>query len=403
MSQMQAQPQTLGGAVAVASPPSTFVRDSRTWLMYLLLALFGFSQGVLGSVMPFVRDDLALGTKSVSWHFSIYAVGLFLSGFPSRWLLRRTDRLALAWGSVGSIVGSVLLFAVSTNVVATLASAFLMGLTGGVVQATIQADLALRHGERRDVAVTEAYIVAGIGVFLCPLMIGQTTQIGLTWRWALAVPLFGMAIIALGFRGSVARDGAREEEAARVSAHDKALPAAVYVAWLLVLLGISTEWGTAFWGAQFLQEQLSVDKSFAVSMMSLFFGGTIAGRLLNSRLLRHLSSALMLGISIAAGGGAVLLLWLVPSMWAAVPALVIAGFCLGNFYPLILGVALRAAPDQAASVSAGCAQAVGVALLTAPMALGLLSERIGLVNAVGTLTVFPLCMAILLATTRRAT
>ncbi|WP_394826764.1 MFS transporter [Pendulispora albinea] len=396
MSQMQTQP--LAGSVAEGMP-TAFVRDARTWLMYLLLALFGFSQGVLPSVMPFLRDELALNTKAVSWHFSVYAVGIFLSGFPSRWLLHRVDRLVLAWASIASVAVAVLLFAAGANVVTTLANAFLVGLTGGVAQTTIQADLAVHHGERRDVAVTEAYIVAAVGVFLCPLIIGRTPQVGLDWRWALVVPLVGLAILALGFRGAVGRGGGHEVAEAR--AQGGPLPATVYVCWALVLLGISTEWGTAFWGAQFLEQQLSMAPASAVTMMSLFFGGTIVGRTFNSRLLRHLSSAPLLAISIAAGGGAVLLLWAVPAMAAAAIALVVAGFCLGNFYPLILGVALRAAPDQAASVSAGCAQAVGVALLTAPMALGLLSERIGLVNAVGALTAFPLLMAVLLATTRR--
>ena len=385
-------------AVRESSPAVAFTRDSRTWLLYVLLALFGFQQGVLGSVMPFLRDTLAMSTTLVSWHFSIYALGIFLSGFPSRWLIRRVPRLTLLWVSASAVVVATSLIAFGHGPSSTLASAFLMGVTGGVAQATIQTDLAWHHGEKRDVAVTEAYIVAAAGVFLCPLVVGQTTRAGLDWAWSLSAPLVALAVIAMIFGGRVTPGRGSEGRAEAVAAGES--PLTVYVCWTLVLLGISAEWGLAFWGPQFLEQQLGLETATAVTTMSLFFGGTIAGRIVNSRLLRTVPSALMLSVSIAAGGAALFALWIAPALWVCWVALVVAGFCLGNFYPLILGVALRAAPHRAAAVSAGCAQAVGVALLTAPMALGLISERIGLVNAVGTLTALPLLMGALLAVTR---
>jgi hypothetical protein len=68
------------------------------------------------------------------------------------------------------------------------------------------------------------------------------------------------------------------------------------------------------------------------------------------------------------------------------------GACLGNFFPLILGGAMRAAPDAGPTLSAQASQAVGVALLFAPLLLGMLSEKIGMQAAFATLIAYPVLM-----------
>ncbi|MEX3628915.1 MAG: hypothetical protein VB138_04920 [Burkholderia sp.] len=68
------------------------------------------------------------------------------------------------------------------------------------------------------------------------------------------------------------------------------------------------------------------------------------------------------------------------------------GACLGNFSPLILGAAIRAAPDAGPTLSARASQAVGVALFIAPFLLGMLSEQIGMRAAFSLLVACPLVM-----------
>ncbi|SUX29997.1 hypothetical protein [Chromobacterium vaccinii] len=64
------------------SPRSTrpFRRDGPTWFLYLVLAVFGFQQSVLGSTLPFLRAEFGYDPIQVGWHFTSYAGGLVASG-----------------------------------------------------------------------------------------------------------------------------------------------------------------------------------------------------------------------------------------------------------------------------------------------------------------------------------
>ncbi|MDQ5853785.1 MAG: MFS transporter, partial [Chloroflexota bacterium] len=58
-------------------------RDRRTFLLYAVMWVFGFSQSVVGSTTPFLRDELKYSTVEVGWHFTLYAAGVVAAGLAS--------------------------------------------------------------------------------------------------------------------------------------------------------------------------------------------------------------------------------------------------------------------------------------------------------------------------------
>lgn len=126
--------------------------------------------------------------------------------------------------------------------------------------------------------------------------------------------------------------------------------------------------------------------------MSVFFGGTVVGRIAASRLLRVFDVRPMLLAMVVLGGASVAALALSPSTTVAWLALLLAGACLGDFFPLILSVANELAPDRPTDVSRGATQAVGLALLIVPFVIGQLGGTLGLETAVGLLAVLPVGM-----------
>ncbi|MET3133643.1 fucose permease [Oxalobacteraceae bacterium GrIS 1.11] len=351
-------------------------RDQQTWFLYLLLVVYGFKQSVLGSVMPFLRDELHYDTLQIGWHFSIYALGLVISGFLSGFLLTAQRIDALVRLSAIAMIVAVLSLMFAHNYSGTLAAPLAMGLTGGIVQASVQAGIAWHQGENRDMAMVEAFIFGGLGVFSGPLLVGQVAAAGLNWRLALLIPALALLALLLIFRGGALTPSAHPCHAgARVGvagavARGALLP--ILLCWLMVILGIAAEWGLGFWGAQFLESRLGLAPAAAVSLMAVFFGGTVCGRLVSSRLLGIFDGRSMLYAVIFLGGGAIFALWSVPQLASTVLALAVAGMCLGNFFPLILSSGIRAAPDRVGLVSVGATQAVGVALLVVPIGLGML-------------------------------
>lgn len=381
-----------------------FRRDHYTLYLYLLSVVCGFHQAVLGSVTPFLRDELQLTRTAIGWHFSLYALGLFTTGFIVTWCARRISPRTLLLTTTGLVALVVAIFALPMTPALTLAMSLVLGLVGGAMQIAIQESLARHHGEHSGVAITEGCVFAAIGVFAGPLFVSLAVEAGLGWRMAMVVPLIALLPLSLMVPKTLARvpvgreqttDGAGNVTAAR------RLPLAAFLMFGMIFLGISAEWGIGFWGAQFLEERLMVSAATGVALMSVYFGGTIVGRIAVSRLLLRFEISTILIWAIVLGGVGLVALWLLPVLAAAAVALAVAGACLGNFFPLILSIATRQPPEFLSKISAGATQSVGLALLLAPLLLGSIGDKAGLVNAVGLLAVVPPVMLVVFLLARR--
>jgi len=376
--------------VTMSNPPATFQRDRYTLYLYIMLAIFGVKQSVLGSVAPFLRDEIGLGTAEIGWHFSVYSFGLILSGRAVTELNRVLDLDRILKLGAVAMIASILMVTLAGALWATLALSLMLGLTGGVVQISIQSALADHHGRHQSVAVVEAFVLGAAGVFLGPLAIGYAAEAGLGWRVGLILPAILLALTFLVFRAH-SNGGAAAARQTDAPARGR-LPLRVLLVLGMILLGIATEWGIGFWGAQYLEIRLLLDPGEAVTMMSIFFGGTVVGRIAASRLLLVVAVRPLLVALIVLGGISVAVLALSTGDALAWAALFMGGACLGNFFPLILSLANEFAPDRPTDVSRGATQAVGLALLIVPFVIGQLGETVGLVTAVGLLAFFPIAM-----------
>jgi len=77
------------------------------------------------------------------------------------------------------------------------------------------------------------------------------------------------------------------------------------------------------------------------------------------------------------------LFWLARAPALNVAGLFVAGLGIANLYPLALSAATGAAAGQANTASARISLAAGVAILTAPLALGGVADRVGIQSAYG--------------------
>lgn len=375
---------------------SRFRRDYYTLYLYIMSVVCGIHQAILGSVTPFLRDELGMSKVVIGWHFSLYAIGMFCSGFIFTRMALTVSPKKILLSSAWLVAIAVAVFALPLGVTGNLLLSLGLGLAGGAMQIAIQEALARHHGENSGIAITEGCIFSAIGVFIGPLVIGYSVELGAGWRVAMFLPLVALLPLLCVLPKNIPQSppGAGSTQAAVSQSKPARLPLVAYLMFGMIFLGVAAEWGIGFWGAQFLEEQLSLTPASGVAMMSVFFGGTIAGRIIVSRLLIHFRIQGILLWTIILSGLGMLLLWLVPTTTAAVIALLITGACLGNFFPLILSVATWQPPELLSKISAGATQSVGLALLLAPLFLGKLGEEVGLVPAMGTLIVIPPVMLI---------
>ncbi|MEE4995299.1 MFS transporter [Pseudomonas alliivorans] len=360
-----------------------------------MFGLFGAQQGMLGPLMPFLRAEFSLDLRWTGLHFAAYALGLVLIGVPYRWLERRPPVIGTGRIAISSIIVASGFFAMAAGLPMTLPGSVVLGFSGGLVMAVGQAMLGRRYGEQAAAKLVEAHIVAGLCVLGGALLVGAATAVGLSWR---AAPLLisAWALLMFCVPSDLHRTEARTTSAtASTGAPADALPAPRLTRlslWALVILGISAEWGVGFWGAEYMKTHVQTSASVAATLMSLYFAGTVCGRLASSFALRRLSPLSLLTTVIFSAIATLLVLSLIQGLAGTAVFTFVLGACLGNFFPLILGSAMRVAPHASSALSTQASQAVGVALLLAPFLLGLLSERIGVEAAFSLLIIYPLLM-----------
>ncbi|MDU8501178.1 MFS transporter [Pseudomonas syringae] len=375
-------------------PPSSSAparTERRPWSIYLMFGLFGAQQGMLGPLMPFLRAEFDLDLRWTGLHFAAYALGLVLIGIPYRWLERRALPIGTGRIAIGSIVLASGLFSIASGLSMTLPGSVLMGFSGGLVMAVGQAMLGKLYGQQAAAKLVEAHIVAGLCVLGGALLVGAATAIGLSWRMA---PLVISAWALIMFCAPQTIHRAQPDQTGSSPMADTLRPQRLVrlSLWALVILGISAEWGVGFWGAEYIKTHVQTSASVAATLMSLYFAGTVCGRLLSSYALRRVSPFTLLTVVILSAIATLLALSLIEGVVGTAILTFVLGACLGNFFPLILGSAMRVAPHASSALSAQASQAVGVALLLAPFLLGLLSERIGVEAAFSLLIVYPLLM-----------
>jgi predicted MFS family arabinose efflux permease len=374
------------------TPTFSFVRDRFTWMAYFLLAFYAFTQATLGPLMPFLRAELNLSYTVAGLHLSAFALGMIGAGLITDRLAQRWGRWVIFWGGgLGMALGALGL-TLSGQSALTITSIFGMGFLGTLLLALIQTTLSDRHGDQRVIPLTESNVGASISASLAPLAVGLFERVGLGWRGSLYLVMVVLAFLVLLFY----RESLPGPRRAATQSHglSQTLPVAFWTYWLVIYLGVSIEWCLIFWGADFLEKVVGLSQINAATMMIVFFGAMVLGRVAGSRLSRSVPSAklLLLAIGITIAGFPVF--WLSRLALLNLVGLFIAGLGVANLFPLTLAAALSVVPDQADAASARTSMAGGLAILIAPLVLGGIADHLGIQNAFGIVAMLAVIAAV---------
>jgi MFS family permease len=364
-----------------ASPsPAPFVRDRFTLLAYFMLGYFAYTQAALGPAVPFLRAELDLSYTVAGLHFSALAIGMILAGLTAAEATVRWGRGTLFWGGGAGMLAGALLLIAGRSALATVGAAFIMGLLGTYLLASIPAMLSDRHGSRRATALTESNTFASAATILPPLLIGLGSQTGL--GWGLAFVLAGIAwVVATVFNARVALPAAPEDNLPGQKAGRRPLPRDFWVLWVMVVVVVAVEWSMVAWGTDFLTSVVGLEPALASGLASAYFVAMLIGRFTGSRLTLRLDSQALLPAALGLAGTGFVIFWLAPIPALNVLGLFITGLGIANLFPLTLVLATSAAADQADQASARITLAAGIAILAAPQVLGAFADAVGLRGA----------------------
>jgi fucose permease len=395
----------VSGEPRTDATPDHFARTPSTWLAYFLVGYFMYVQASLGPVIPFLREDLSLGYGAAGLHFGAFALGTLCTGLlgdrPVRLLGRRTT---LWGGAVGMAVGMGAL-AAANSAAASLSASLLTGFCASLLLMSTQATLSDLHGRWRAAAISESNVVAGVAAIGAPLLVGAFARTEFPgWRGALLFTAV-LLIAIYAFLGRAPVPGSRPEPADSHKRGEggRVLPA-VFWGWCAVIaFCVSVEWSVAYWAASFLEGEAGLAAADAATLMGAYFVALLLGRIIGSRLARSVRPGKLLVGAVILSAAGFLPFWLapvvltasLPATLASVAGLCVAGFGIGNLYPLGASLATGAAPRTVDLATSRLALTVGSSLLIVPPSLGLIADRVGIGNAYAIVAALLLAAAVL--------
>jgi hypothetical protein len=368
------------GREAPAPPPGVdgLARDRLTWWSYGVLASFAFVLNGLGPVLVDLREELDLSRTVAGLHSTGLAAGVLLAGVVGEALRRAVGWTGVLWTGIGGLAAGVLGLGAAGTVVLTLPAAVLIGLAGTLLLTMVPGVLSARHGSASGAAVSEAHATASLVGVLAPLAVGGSLAAFGAWLPAFLVVALGVLPL-LGIAAPPLPDPARDAE--RRSPAAGRLPASYWRWWTALLFAVAAEFSILLWAADDAEQRLGLSPSAAAVTPAAF----------------------LLGMALARGGGARLLLagrtdrvFRRAALWAAAAFLLyratdtvavsllgvlLVGTGVGLLYPASLARGMAAAPGREALASTRSALASGVAIGAGPLALGALADARGIEDA----------------------
>jgi len=354
-------------------------------LSYLGFVSLGLPDTVLGAAWPAIRADLGLPLDAAGGAGLVTTAGIVLSSAAS-------GRLRARFGTAGVLIGSTLLAAAALALAATapgwtvmLAAAFVAGLGGGAIDASLNHVVARRHSARH---MNWLHACWGVGASLTPMLVAAMLARG--WSWRAPYRVLAVVELALSLSFVATRQLWREEaetqksgRAVLTDAPRRAMQASV----LMFLFYGGVEAGTGLWATSLLTLNRGVSAVQAGALLAVYWAALTFGRFVLGALADRLGSMRLLRVALRAAVAAAVALSLPGTpLWFVGLALAALGFTLAPVYPLAMH-------DAASRYGAAGGQVVGYQVAACSVGVATLPWLVGKVGShAGVLVIPPLLL-----------
>lgn len=345
-------------------------------MSYAQMGAYGFFVYALGASTILLRDEQGTSRTVAGMHASGWALGIVIMSFLSPRISARIGRgRAMRWGSILMIAG-ILGYTSGLPVFVTISSVVVAGCGGALMVAGLSAFLGEQQGAAAPSSLSEANALAAIAGFLGAVGVG--VGVGLAWGWRPAFWLLIVILIGVEVWRGIKVQSYDLGEVVGVQGRWRDLPRLFWWCCLVMLPAAGIEYCLALWTADLLREQGGLADGAASAALGIVVAGLITGRLIGGRLAQRRNPEMILLGAFALSGIAFLVAWATPVLVVMALFLFLTGAGVGLHWPLAIARAIRCVPhfaDLASAVGLLCA---GLAIMTAPFALGALADVSGL-------------------------
>ncbi len=330
-------------------------RRSVALLCFAAFTVMGITSSVLGPSLTSLAASVGLPIADAGVLRAVQQIGSVVATFGGGYLLNRYGlRVVLIPSLILMTAG--LLGVVGTGLLAvTLCGSLLLGVGTGALNVAANVAVGSLYAENASPVLSALHTCFGVGLFLGPLLAGQTLKNPDNWRTAYVIP--AIACLILSFL--LARMPVVQQNPNIGSIADKPSTPHPAIRWLplvplitLLFLYNGAGSGIGDWIAPHVQLVANADPGSAAQVASIYGLALTAGRAIGVFALQRFGNMRVLGIAItlAVLGAAIILLGgatiLVVSAGVA-----LVGLGFSPIYPTVIAMSIAQQPENRGAVT----------------------------------------------------
>lgn len=351
-------------------------RDGFTWAAFAALAAFGFLNAILGPALPYLRSVEHISYLVGALHQVAFAVGGGLAGLLAVYAQGHLGRAAtIRLGLAGAALAGIGI-GYGNHAAVTIAAALLVSLLATAALIRLWAALADAHPTHRAVAMTEGEVSVSAGGIIAPLLISALAATVVSWRFAFVlVAAIVAAAVLITTAVAIPPSPAPASRVPVSTSARRRLPAPTLV---LLFAIVALEFSLSFWLASYLTDSVGLSRELAVTMVSVLYAANLIGRLLASRLARHLPTDRVLAAAILAGLAGMPFLLTATSAATAAFGLAVTGAGIGATFPLASSMHVAASQRSADNALGGILTTAALGQILGPLMVAAIAQTAGL-------------------------
>lgn len=304
---------------------------------FAAIFVWGSIAGLLGALLPVLRERAGISLAQSSWIFVALSTGLVVASLAAGYLLDHAGKKPVLCTAVAAVVVALLGFEVCRTLPLMILTAFVLGAGGGAVVTAAHALISDLSPEHRAAALNLLDVFFGVGAFVTPFAIVPLQHVGgpaaVLFTLASLAGLVWVFLVRVRFP---AASGPRRSGGG--GTFEIAASPLFLVPALLVFLYVGTEQSVWDWQVTYFMRTLQMSNVAAARVLSVFPIAIMVGRLANNRILMRRSPLTVLTVSTlgATVCFAVALAASAPAVGTV--ALLAAGLLMASIFPTTLGV-----------------------------------------------------------------
>jgi fucose permease len=355
---------------------------------------------VLGSILPSVLEKFDVSKAEAGSLFLTMSFGIMIGSLVFGPIVDGYGYKYLLLACVGLVFIGLEGIAFATSFQLLRGAVFVVGLGGGVINGGGNALVSDISEEGRSAGLSILGVFYGIGAIGVPLVLGSLLDI---LSYEMVIAWVGIALLLPILYFLITRFPAPKQPMGFPIKQGLGLvkETTLLLFGFMLFFQSGMEIMIGGWSAAFINEVLAVDIKKSVLYLSLFWLGMVSARVVLGIILRQISPAIVLRISLAIAFIGAGLMYFAESVALALPGLFLIGIGFAAGFPIILGYIGDAYP----ALSGTAFSIAFVIALTGGMLLPWLAGVIGSISSLRvSLLIIPIsivCMFILFTITLR--